>query len=334
MDFSFTEEQEMLRASARDFLEKECPEDVIKDVEAGNLGYSPDLWRKIADLGWLGLVYPEQYGGAGMNIIDLAVLYEGIGQAMFPSPYMSTVVLGGLTILEAGNDKQKSEILPRIIEGDEIIALALGQSESSWEGMEWGPEDVETLATADGDDYLIDGAKLFVHDANIASTFLVPARTKTGGNPEDGITLFLVDAGSPGIIVTRIATTAGDNQCEAIFNKVRVSRENIVGELHGGWAPLWRSIQIGTIMLSAQMLGAGQQMLKASVEDYDTRIQSGDIPAGVEEFNEDYLARMRYYVDGCQKATYLAASKLAEGEPCDFEMTVVKGWSSYAHENA
>ena len=334
MDFNFTEEQEMLRASARDFLEKECPESVIKEVEAGDLGYSPDLWKKIADLGWLGLVYPEQYGGAGMNVIDLAVLYEEIGRAMFPSAYMSTIVLSGLTILEAGNDEQKSDILPRVIEGNEIIALALGESESSREGMEWGPESVTTTATADGDDYMIDGAKLFVHDANIASTFLVPARTKAGGNPEDGITLFLVDAESPGITVARLATTPGDNQCELIFNEVRVPKENIVGELNGGWAPLSRSMQVGTIMLSAQMLGAGQQLLALSVEDYETRIQSDDLPAGVEQFNVEYLARLRHYVDGCQRTIYLAASKLVKGEPCDFEMTVVKGWSSYAHEKA
>ena len=104
MDFEYAEEQEMLRASAREFLEKECTESVIKEVQESGLGYSPEVWKKIADLGWLGLVYPEQYGGAGMNVIDLAVLYEEFGRVMFPSSYMSTVVLGGLTILEAGSD--------------------------------------------------------------------------------------------------------------------------------------------------------------------------------------------------------------------------------------
>lgn len=329
MVFNFTEEQEMLRASARDFLEKECTESVISEVEAGDLGYSPDLWKKVADLGWLGLVYPEQYGGAGMNLIDLAALYEELGRAMFPSPYMSTVVLGGLTILEAGNDDQKSDILPGIIQGNTIIALALSEPESGWEGMEWGPESVTTLATSDGDDYLIDGVKLFVHYANTASIFLVPARTKAGNRPEDNITLFLVDAESPGISVTRLATTIGDNQCEVIFNKVRVPRKNTIGELHGGWAPLSRSIQIGNVMLSAQMLGAGQRLLELSVEDYETRAQSGK-SIGVEQYNEEYLAHLRQDINGCQWATYLAARKLAEGEPCDFEMTVVKGWSGYA----
>jgi alkylation response protein AidB-like acyl-CoA dehydrogenase len=333
MGFNFTEEQEMLRASAHDFLEKECTESVIREVEASGLGYSPDLWQKIADLGWLGLIYPEQYGGAGMNIVDLAVLYEEFGRAMFPSPYMSTIVLGGLTILEAGNDEQKSSILPRIIKGNVIIALALNEPESDWEGVAWDPEGVTILATAADDDYLLDGAKMFVHDANIASTFLVPARTKTGGRLEDSITLFLVDAESPGISVTRLATIECDNQCEVIFNKVRVPKANIIGERHGGWAPLVRSMQIGAVMLSAQMLGAGQGLMDLSVEDYETRSQS-DMPREVNQYNKEHLAHLRQDVDGCRWITYLAARKLASGEPCDFETTVVKGWSSYAHEKA
>ena len=327
MDFDFTEEQEMLRAAARDFLEKECTESVIKEVEAGDLGYSPDLWKKIADLGWLGLVYPEHYGGAGMNFIDLAVLYEELGRAMFPSPYLFTIVLSGLTILEAGNDEQKSDILPGVIEGKAIIALALSEPESNSEGRAWSPESVTISAVADGDDYIINGVKLFVHYANIASTFLVPARTK------DGITLFLVDANSPGISVTRLATITSDNQCEVIFNKVRVPRKNIIGELHGGWAPLSRSMQVRDVMLAAQMLGAGQRLLELSVEDYETRIESG-IPSEVDQYNKEHLTHLRQDIDGCRWTTYMAAMKLSKSEPCDFEMTVVNGWSSYAGKNA
>jgi alkylation response protein AidB-like acyl-CoA dehydrogenase len=329
MGLNFTEEQEMLKASARDFLEKEYTESVVRETEASDLGYSPDLWRKIADLGWLGLVYPEQYGGTGMNVVDLAVLCEEFGRAMFPSPYLSTIVLSGLTILEAGNEKQKSDLLPRVIKGETLIALALSEPGSSQEGMVWSPEGVTISAIPDGDDYRLDGVKFFVHDANIASIFLVPARTRAGRHPEDGITLFLVDAGSPGISVTRLATTAGDNQCEVIFSKVHVPRGNIIGKLNGGWAPLSRSIQFGTVLLSAQMLGAGERLLELSIEDYETRIQS-EMPAEVKRYNEEYLAHLQHDIDDCRWTVYQAARKLARGEPCDFEMTVVKSWSSYA----
>jgi alkylation response protein AidB-like acyl-CoA dehydrogenase len=333
MNYNFTEEQEMLRASARDFLEKEYTESVISELEAGDLGYSPDIWKKIADLGWLGLVYPEQYGGVGMNLIDLAVLFEEFGRAMLASPYMSTVVLSGLTILEAGNKEQKSSILPRIINRDLIIALVINQMKSSQEVTVLEPEDVTISAVADGDNHLIDGVKLFVHDANISSLFLVPAKTKAVGSPMDNITLFLVDAESPGISVARLATTYSDNQCEVIFNKVRVPGKNIIGELHGGLTPLSRPLQIGAVMLSAQMLGAGQQLLELSVEDHENRLQF-DMPDEVNQYTEEHLAHLHNDVEGCRWTTYLAARKLTEGEPCDFEGTVVSGWSSYAYGNA
>src|SRR4030043_2032447 len=111
MDFTYTEEQEMLRKSARDFLAKECTERFVRDMEKDEKGYSPELWRKIAELGWLGLIYPEKYGGTDGIITDMAVLYEEFGRSMFPSPHLSTVVLCGLTILNAGSEAQKTELL-------------------------------------------------------------------------------------------------------------------------------------------------------------------------------------------------------------------------------
>ncbi|MCJ7743007.1 MAG: acyl-CoA dehydrogenase family protein, partial [Dehalococcoidales bacterium] len=134
MDFSLTEEQEMLKTMAHDFLEKECPEAVVRKIETDEKGYSPELWRKIAELGWLGLTYPEEYGGTGGNLIDLMVIHEEIGRALFPSPHLSTVVLCGHTILEAGSEAQKKEFLPKIVNGELILAMALSEPESSWDG--------------------------------------------------------------------------------------------------------------------------------------------------------------------------------------------------------
>ncbi len=331
MDMDFTEEQEMLRASAREFLEKECTESIIQEIEASGLGYSPDLWKKIAGLGWLGLIYPEEYGGAAMNVVDLTVLCEEMGRAMFPSPYLSSVVLCGLTILKAGSDKQKSEILPKMISGDEIIALAMTEPKSGWEGAEWDAGDVTTLASRDGNAYLLEGVKLFVHGANIAGSFLVPARTQAAGDLNNNITLFLVDARTPGIRVTRLTTMTGHNQCEVIFNRVPVSEENIIGPPNGGWTPLSESIQIGAVMLSAQMLGAGERLLELSVEDHESRLQFAK-PGEADLYDQEHMAHLLHYVNGCRWTTYQAARQLANGQPCDFEMTVVKGWSKYAGE--
>jgi alkylation response protein AidB-like acyl-CoA dehydrogenase len=332
MDINFTEEQEMLRASARDFLEKECTDEIIAEVETGRLGYSPDLWNKIAELGWLGLVFPEQYGGSEMTLVDLAVLYEEFGRAAFASPYASTIVLGGLTILEAGNDNQKSDLLPGIIEGASIIAVTLGASDPGLEGTELKPDEVTISATADGEDYLLNGVRLFVHNAGIADYFLVPARTNSGNNPEDGITLFLVDAHTPGLNITRLTTISGDNQCEVIFNDVRISADNIIGNPDEGWAPLSRSMQIAEVMIASQMLGAGERLYKDSEEDFMTRLESG-IPDDVRQHNEEYLTNLKKDIDSCRQITYEAANKLAEGESFDFAGNITGNWIEYAHQN-
>ena len=333
MDVSFTEEQEMLRASARDFLEKECTEEIITEVETGQLGYSPDLWNKITELGWLGLVFPEQYGGSEMNLVDLAVLHEEFGRAAFASPYTSTVILGGLIILEAGSDSQKSDILPKLIEGQKIIAAVLGASDPGLEGTELSPDEVNISATSDSEDYLLNGVKLFVHNAGIADYFLVPARTKRGINPEDGITLFLVDATSPGLDISQLATISGDNQCEVIFDDVRVSADKIIGNPNSGWEPLSHSMQIAEVMIAAQMLGAGERLYKDSEEDFMTRMESG-IPDDIKQHNEEYLANLKQDIDNCRRITYEAAKKLVEGKSFDFEGSITRNWSKYTHQNA
>ena len=331
MDFSLSEEQEMLRTMARDFLKTECPESLVREVEEGDRGYSPQLWRKIADLGWLGLAYPEKYGGTGGSCLDLTVLYEEIGRAMFPSPHLSTVVLCGLTILAAGSEEQKADLLPKIVSGDLILALALAEPESSWDGTAWDAEGVTVPATTDGDNYVIDGTKLFIHDAGIADKLLVVTRTKDGGNPEDGITLFLVDAKGPGVSIKLLDTTAGDKQCEVVFNKVKVSKKDIVGELNGGWAPLAKVMQQGAVLLCAQMVGADQRVLELAVDYAKTRIQF-EQPIGINQYVQEHTVFMVADVDSSRWVTQEAAWKMSEGLPCDMEVAIAKAWSSEAHE--
>ena len=329
MDFALNEEQEMLKNMARDFLEKECPESFVRDMERDDKGYSPNLWRQIAELGWLGIVFPEKYGGMGGSILDLTVIYEEMGRAMFPSPYLSTVVLCGLTILAAGNEEQKAEFLPKIAEGDLILALALTEPSATWD-----PEGVTVRATADGDDYIIDGTKLFVHDAHIADYILCATRTKDGATPEEGITLFLVDARSSGINCALLKTIAGENkQSEVVFNKVRVPRSNMIGELHKGWSPLARVLQQGAVMVCADMVGAGQRLLELTIDYAKTRIQF-DQPIGVNQYVQEHCIYLLAYVSGSRSSTYQAAWKLSENLPCDMEVAMAKGWTSDAHEKA
>jgi len=241
-----------------------------------------------------------------MKILDLAVLYEEMGRAMFPSPHLSTVVLCGLTILAAGSEEQKADILPKIVNEGLILALALTEPESSWDGKAWDAEGVTVPATADGDDYVINGTKLFVHDAHIADYLLVVARTRNGAKPEDGITLFLADARSPGIGYTLLKTTAGDKQSEVVFDKVRVPKKNIVGKLNGGWLPLTKILQQGAVLLSAQMVGSGQKAMELAVEHAKTRIQF-DMPIGIHNWVQDYCIMAFADVAGSRNVVYQAA---------------------------
>ena len=142
-----------------------------------------------------------------------------------------------------------------------------------------------------------------------------------------------MDAKSPGVGITPLITIAGDKQCEIVLDKVKVPKSSIIGEINGGWAPLSRSMNIATVMLCAQMLGAGQHLLELSVDYARTRIQF-DMPIGINQYIQEHCVFLLRDVNGCRWSTYLAAWKLAEGEPCDMEVSVAKAWSSNAYETA
>lgn len=333
MDYSLNEEQMMLQKTARDFLEKECTEAFVRDMEEDDEGFSPELWQKLADLGWLGLPFPEEYGGTGGTAMDMAVLYEEMGRAMLPSPHLSTVVLAGLTILAAGSEEQKKALLPKIINGELILALALTEPESLWNGDAWKPDGVTLKATADGDGYLLSGVKLLVRDAHIADQLLVVARTRYGAAPEDGITLFLVDASTEGITCTPQATTAGDKPCEVVFNQAKIPASGMLGELGGGWTPLAGPLQTGAVMLCAEMVGSGQRALEIAVDYAMTRVQF-EQPIGINQYVQGHCVHCLTNVEASRWITYKAAWVMSDGLPAEMEAAAAKAWTSPAHEKA
>jgi len=324
MDFALNEEQEMLRKMSRDFLEKECPKTLVREMEEDEKGYSPELWKKMAELGWMGLVFPAEYGGEGMNFLDLSVLIEELGRALVPSPYMNTVVYCGYAVMAAGTGEQKKELLPKIAKGDLILTLALTEPSASWE-----PSGVEVKATPEGDDFVISGTKLFVSDAHIADYLLCVTRTKEGAG-EDGITLFLVDAKSPGISLTPLITIASDKQFEVVFDKVKVPRKNMLGELDRGWDVIKDILPKGTLAQCALMVGGAQQVLEMTVNYAKERVQFGK-PIGSFQAIQHKCADMATDVDGCRFITYQAAWKLSEGMPCSLDVSMAKAWVSDAY---
>lgn len=325
MDLGFSEEQEMLRTTARDFLTNECPAELVKQLAEDEKGYSPEMWKKMAELGWMGLTFPEEYDGMGMTFLDLVVLLEETGRACLPGPYFSTVVLAGYTIMEAASEEQKKELLTKIANGDLIVTLAVTEPSARYE-----PDAITVKASPDKDDYVINGTKLFVPDANIADYIICVARTKNGTSPEEGLTLFLVDAKSPGISTTLLKTIAGDKQCEVILEDVRVPKENIIGELDKGWPVVKKVLEKATVGLCAQMVGGAQKTLDMSVEYAKERVQFGR-PIGSFQAIQHYCANMVTDVDGSKYITYEAAWKVSEGLPATMEVSMAKAWVSEAY---
>lgn len=320
MNFTLSEEQEMVKTMARDFLTDKCPKTLVRELEEDEKGYSPELWQEMVELGWMGLVFPEEYGGSGMSFLDLAVLLEEIGRASMPGPFISTLVLGGLPILNEGSDEQKKEFLPKIAAGKALFTLALTEAAAGYT-----PESITVKAVADGDNYVISGTKLFVPDAHIADYMLCVARTDEKAEAENGITVFIVDAGSAGVSHTVLQTLARDKLCEVVFDQVRVPKENILGKLNEGWAVTERIIEQAAVAKSSFVVGAMQQMLDMTVE-YAKERKQYDRPIGSFQIIQHYCANMLTDVDSSRFSTYQAAWRLSEGLPCTKEVAITKVW--------
>jgi len=318
MNLSLSEEQEMLRKMARDFLVDKLPKATVKEIEESEKGYSPELWKEMAGLGWMGLAFPEKYGGSGMSFLDLAILLEEMGRACLPGPYFSTVILCGFTILDIGTDEQKEKYLPGISSGESISTLALTEPSASYE-----ESGIETKAVAEGDSFIISGTKLFVPDAHIADYMLVAAKTGKG------TTLFIVDSKSPGISTTVLKTIANDKLCEVVFDKVKVPKENMLGKLDQGWPEIEKIIQRAALSKCCEMTGCIQQALDMTVQYAKERKQYGH-PIGSFQVIQHYCADMATDVDGTRLATYQAAWMLSEGLPCTQEVAIAKAWAGEA----
>ena len=328
MDFELGEEQVMLKTSARDFLEKECPKQLVRDMIEDEKGYSPELWKTMADLGWMGLTLPEEYGGTGMSFLDLAVLLEEMGRALLPSPFMPSVVLAGHPIMAAGTEEQKEQFLPQIAGGDMIMTLAFMEPSGG------EASDVTVTATPSGENFIINGTKLFVPDAHVADYLLCVTRTKDSPNKEDGITLFLVDAKTDGIQTEVLKTITGEKLCEVTFNNVAVPKKNILGELDKGWPIMKRVLLEATVAECAWITGGARWVLETTIEYAKERIQFGR-PIGSFQAIQHKLANMAVEVEGATSIMYYAAWALSENDPqLTLAASMAKAWCSDAYKHA
>ncbi|MDY6893038.1 MAG: acyl-CoA dehydrogenase family protein [Chloroflexota bacterium] len=325
MDIDFTEEQEMLRTMARDFFVKECPGTLIREIEATEEGYSKDLWAKMAELGWMGMVIPEQYDGIGNNYLDLVLLLEEMGRAAVPSPFFSTVVLGAIPIMKAGTDDQKQEFLPKIANGDLIVAFAYTEPDPGW-----SPNCITVSAKADGDTYVLNGTKLFVEYAHIADYLMCVARTKEGKNPEDGLSVFLVDIKSPGIELDTYDAVNHVRQSAITFNNVKVPAKSMLGKQDEGWPLVKSMLEHAATAKCAEMIGGGRKVVEMAVDFVKDRIVY-DRPLASFQVVQHQCVDMRMLVDLARSVTYETAWRLSEDIPCSTEVAACKAWTSDAY---
>ncbi len=332
MDLGLDEQQELLKNFARDFLEKECPESVVREMEEDEKGYSPDLWGKMAQQGWMGLIIPEDYGGTGMNLCELVVLLEEFGRALVPGPFISTVVLGGVPVMEAGSEEQKQQLLPKIAAGETIMTMALTEPSAKWDadGVQLEAKRESAAGGKEGNDFVLNGVKLFVPDAHVTDQMVVVARTSEGKTPEEGITVFLVDSKSPGISFELLKTIAGDRQCEVTFENVKVAVANVLGEVDKGWPIVEQTKRVATVAACAYLVGLSQMDFDVTLNYAKERVQFGR-PIGSFQAIQHKLADVVIDVDGSRFITYKAAWSLQEGEPdADMMISMAKAWTSDA----
>ncbi len=318
MNLDFTEEQQMLQTAARDFFEKEFPKTLVKQMEEDLKGYSPAVWKKMAELGWVGLIIPEEYGGSGFTYLDLIVLLEEMGRACFTGPFFSTAVLSTLPILAAGSAELKKEFLPGIAKGEKIFAFALTEPSAVYEAA-----GIATKAVRDKGSFIINGTKLFIHDAHIADYLICVARTKTWANLEEGISLFIVDAKSPGIKITPLPAIADDKQNEVIFENVVVPEKNLLGELDKGWPIVKHLLEQASIAKCAEMMGGADWVVDTTATYAKERVQYGK-PIGTFGAIQHALADMWTEVIMAKRLTYYTAWALDQGMPCSMEVAMSK----------
>ncbi len=323
MDLSFNEEQEILRNTARDFFKAKCDKKIIEELEASDTGHSEDLWKQMAELGWMGVIIPEEYDGVGLTIMELAILFEEFGWAAMPGPLMGTV-MGSLAILEGGSEDQKKSILPKVAEGNLILAMAVEEPEVNFDMKQ-----ISVQAEKKYDGYVINGTKLFVQYPTVADNLIVAARTSGVAGDADGVTLFVVDAKSAGITCFPMKTIASDKQFQVDFNDVAVSADSIVGS-HDKAVSLLASVRKkSTALLCAEMVGGALREVEMTAA-YTREREQFDRPLGSFQAVQHRLADMYIDAHGARLASYQAIWCLSVDKDADREIAIAKAFTSRA----
>ena len=307
MEFAFSDEQEMLRDTARRFLETAASSDAVRTVMETEEGFDPDVWSSMADLGWQAMAIPEEHGGAGFSFVEMAILVEEMGRVLLPTPYLSSVVLAAGLIADLGTDDQKAELLGSIASGERRVAVA------HLESGDWGASGVEMVAREDGAELVLDGTKSYVLDGHTADTLLVVARSE-GSAGSDGVSVVVVDGDAAGVSRTRVETMdMTRKQATVVFDGVRVPASAVLGEAGSAWPAIERTLDRAAVALAFEQVGGAQRCLEMSVDYAKTRVQFGR-PIGSFQAVKHTCADMLVHVEAAKTAAYYAGWAITDDD--------------------
>jgi alkylation response protein AidB-like acyl-CoA dehydrogenase len=322
MNFAFTDEQEELRKTVRAFLDNKSPESAVRELMETEDGYDEAVWKQAAEqLGLQGLSIPEEYGGSGYGFIELGIVLEEMGRALFTAPFFSTVVLAGTTLLHAGDDAAKKDYLPGIASGETIATLAFTEPSGKWD--EAG---ITMEATADGDSWKLNGTKSFVLDGHLATLVLVAARTGKG------VSLFAVDGDAAGLTRTSLSTM--DQTRKQAKLEFADTPARLIGSEGQGWDVLGKVLDLVVVGLAAEQVGGAQKVLDMAVEYAKVRVQFGR-PIGSFQAIKHKCADMLLEVESAKSAAYYGmwcASELNDELPS--VASLAKAYCSEAYFHA
>jgi alkylation response protein AidB-like acyl-CoA dehydrogenase len=326
MDIGFSEEQELLRDTARKFLDSACTTKFVRERMATPEAVTPEFWSQIAEQGWLGINFSEDDGGSGLGLVDLVVLMEEMGRAVMPGPYLATALLGGAAIREAGLASQRQEYLPRIAAGELKATLAATESNARWDAS-----GVTMAAQSSRAGFTLSGSKLFVPDAHLADIIIVATRTRYGMTMEDGVSLFAVPKDVAGLSISLMPSIDETRKlCEVRLDNVALPHTALIGELHEGWRALARVYDGAAVALAAEMCGGAQRVLEMTV-DYAKLREAFGKPIGSYQGVKHKCADMLVEVENAKSLTYYAAWAVDEKQAdAPLAVSMAKAYASDA----
>jgi alkylation response protein AidB-like acyl-CoA dehydrogenase len=325
MDFKLSEETTMVRNSAREFLKEKCPGDFVREMAKDETGFSKKMWKEMAELGWLGMLYDETYGGSGDikgSFFDLFIIFEEIGRVLLPSPMFTSAVLAGLIIDKAGDSKQKEDYLPDIINGKKILSTSLLDEK----GVCDHENPVLEATKGTGQDYVLRGTRIMAPYAHVADAIIVCA-----GVPVVGPTLFLANSTANGLKTLPLSTLTEEKSSALVFEDVGTAESDVIGSPGQGAVYINSVLSKAVVLKCGEMLGGMEAVVEKTVDYVKERKQFG-APLGTLQVVQHHCADMTTLLEGSRLAARKAAYMTGEGIACEKEVAMAKAWLSDAYK--